>query len=163
MDIIRDTGERRVVTETGDADRAVAVLRYIDFADPHQAVARLLVAGETIAFGTVDECHAIRHLFDRSRIAQVAHHRQIRLVATQLAGTVHLRNRQHRAVAVQRQLFQCTYIAADHLFLRLASLAFAAQEVQVVHDHQVAFPQTALQHGFRTYLFDGSPGRIVEI
>ena len=124
---------------------------------------RLFVAGEAIAFGTVDERHAIRHLLDRPRIAQVAHHRQVRLVGTRLAGTIHLRNRQHRTIAVQRQLLQRPYIPSHHLFLCLPLPAVATQKVQVVHDHQVAFPQAALQQHFRPYLLDGSPYRIVEI
>ena len=146
--IVRDTGERRVVPETGDPRRTVTVLRDIDLADPHQAMPRLFVAGEAIAFGTVDERHAIRHLLDRPRIAQVAHHRQVRLVGTRLAGTIHLRNRQHRTIAVQRQLLQRPYIPSHHLFLCLPLPAVATQKVQVVHDHQVAFPQAALQQHF---------------
>ena len=68
LDIIRDTGERRVVPETGDPCRTITVLRYIDLADSHQAVPRLVVAGEAIAFGTVDKRHTVRHLLDRPRI-----------------------------------------------------------------------------------------------
>lgn len=162
LPVVSDNSKRFIVAETRQSGGAVAVLEHIQPSHTLEAVS-FLVLQDAMPLRTVDEGHTVGYLLDRSRVAQVAHHRDAAPFGAGLAGAVHLRESQDGAVQLESQPLQSLHMARHHLFGRFPFPDGSAQQMEVVdHDHGT-LPFPPLHHRLRPDRIQTRSRRIVEV